>query len=677
MKKLIILGLTVISMVTSLRAGGGQKFTLSEFFELEYASDPQISPDGKRVVYVRNFADIMTDRRYSNLWVIDTDGKNHRPLTTGHRNDRSPRWSPDGLKLIYVSNMEGSSEIYMRWMDSGQTGRLTNVRYPPGGITWSTDGEMIAFSMFVKKAPSLPAKMPDKPAGAKWADPPKVIDKMIYRSDGLGYRENGYTHIFTLPAEGGTPRQLTSGDFHHGGSVEWTADDSALVFSANRRDDWEHEGKDSEVYEISTIDGSLKQLTKRKGPDSSPTLSPDDKTIAYTGYDDRYQGYQVSDLYTTDRKGTATKNITQSLDRSVGNILWSKDGKGIYVIYSDKGNGKIAYFALNGKVQVIAGNVGGTSIGRPYSSGSFTVSDNGTIAFTVTRPGRPADVAVVSTKGGKPKRITALNEDLFSHKQLASVEEIWYKSSHDGRDIQGWIAKPPGFDPKKKYPLLLEIHGGPFANYGDRFSAEIQAFAAAGYVVLYTNPRGSTSYGEEFGNLIHHAYPGDDFFDLVSGVDAVIDKGYIDEKNLFVTGGSGGGVLTAWLVGRTDRFTAAVSAKPVINWYSFVLTADMYGTFTKYWFPGFPWEMPEHYHKRSPLSLVGNVTTPTMLLTGEADYRTPMSESEQYYQALKLRKIDTKLVRIPGASHGIYRRPSQHIAKVAEILEWFEHYRKE
>ena len=676
MKKFVIFFLSVLITTTSVHAGSGGKFTLGEFFELEYASDPQISPDGGRVIYVRNFADIMTDRRYSNLWIVDVDGKNHRSLTTGHRNDRSPRWSPDGSKLIYVSNKEGSSEIYMRWMDSGQTARLTNVRYSPSGISWSSDGKMIAFNMFVKKEPSSPAEMPDKPAGAKWADPPKVIDKMIYRADGSGYRENGYSHIFTLPAEGGTPRQLTSGDYHHGGSVEWTADGSALIFSANRRDDWEYEGRDSEVYEISAKDGSLRQITKRKGPDSSPALSPNGNTVAYTGYDDRYQGYQVSHLYTISRKGTGTKRITGSLDRSVGNITWGKDGKGLYAGYSDKGNGKIAYIPLKGKARVITGNVGGTSIGRPYSSGSFTVSDNGTIAFTVTSPGRPADVAVVSAKGGKPKKITSLNEDLFGHKDLAEVEEIWYKSSHDGRDIHGWIGKPPGFDPEKKYPLILEIHGGPFANYGDRFSAEIQAFAAAGYVVLYTNPRGSTSYGEEFGNLIHHAYPGDDFFDLMSGVDATIDKGYIDENNLFVTGGSGGGVLTAWLVGRSDRFTAAVSQKPVINWYSFVLTADMYGIFTKYWFPGFPWEMPDHYHKRSPLSLVGNVSTPTMLLTGEADYRTPMSESEQYYQALKLRKIDTKLVRIPGASHGIYRRPSQHIAKVAEILEWFEKYQK-
>ncbi|HYT59022.1 MAG TPA: prolyl oligopeptidase family serine peptidase, partial [Haliangiales bacterium] len=230
-------------------------------------------------------------------------------------------------------------------------------------------------------------------------------------------------------------------------------------------------------------------------------------------------------------------------------------------------------------------------------------------------------------------------------------------------------------DAQKKYPLTLEIHGGPFANYGDRFTSEIQLFAAAGYVVLYLNPRGSTSYGEEFGNLIHHNYPGQDFDDLMSGVDAVVQRGYIDAGNLFVTGGSGGGVLTSWIVGKTNRFRAAVVAKPVINWYSFVLTSDDYNFFYRYWFPGFPWDHAEHYLKRSPLSLVGNVQTPTMLLTGETDYRTPISESEQFYQALKLRKVDTALVRLPETSHGMDSRPTQVISKVAHILKWFEKYR--
>jgi acylaminoacyl-peptidase len=234
------------------------------------------------------------------------------------------------------------------------------------------------------------------------------------------------------------------------------------------------------------------------------------------------------------------------------------------------------------------------------------------------------------------------------------------------------VARPPGFDPSKTYPLILEIHGGPFANYGNRFSTEVQLYAAAGNVVLYINPRGSTSYGEEFGNLIHHNYPGQDFDDLMSGVDAVIDLGWVDPGRLFVTGGSGGGVLSSWIVGSTDRFAAAVVAKPVINWTSFALTADFYPFFYRYWFPGPPWDEFEHYWRRSPLSRVGEISTPTMLLTGEEDWRTPMSESEQFYQALQLRRVDTALVRIPGASHHIARRPSQLMAKVASVLKWFE-----
>ncbi|MEO1655165.1 MAG: S9 family peptidase, partial [Bacteroidota bacterium] len=299
---------------------------------------------------------------------------------------------------------------------------------------------------------------------------------------------------------------------------------------------------------------------------------------------------------------------------------------------------------------------------------------NGRYAYTLGGTEHPADLGL--GEGNQVRRITRVNDDLFAQKKIGKVEEIRYKSSFDQREIQGWVVTPPDFDPNKKYPLLLEIHGGPFASYGSVFSAEVQLYAAAGYVVLYTNPRGSTSYGAEFGNLIHHNYPNQDYDDLMSGVDAVIAKGYIDPEQLYVTGGSGGGVLTAWIVGKTDRFRAAVVAKPVINWYSFVLYADNPNFFYRYWFPGKPWDHLEHYMKRSPISLVGNVKTPTMLLTGEADFRTPISESEQYYAALKLEGVETAMVRIPGASHGIANRPSNLVGKVAAILSWFEKYKK-
>ncbi len=426
---------------------------------------------------------------------------------------------------------------------------------------------------------------------------------------------------------------------------------------------------------MSLGDGTIRALTQRKGPDHSPAVSPDGKFIAYTGFDDKEQGYQVTRLYVMDRDGSNARLISGGLDRDIEEPKWSRDGGGLYFQYDDQGNTRIGFIALDGKLQTLARDLGGVSHGRPYSSGSFSVSHDGRFAYTQSRPEYPADVAVGRKGTSDVKRITRLNDDLFGFKQLGATEPIRFESSFDQRPIQGWIVKPPGFDPQKKYPLILEIHGGPFANYGDRFTSEIQLYAAAGYVVLYLNPRGSTSYGEEFGNLIHHNYPGQDYDDLISGVDAVIKQGYIDPENLFVTGGSGGGVLTAWIVGKTNRFRAAVVVKPVINWYSFVLTSDAYNFFYRYWFPGFPWDHAEHYLKRSPVSLVGHVQTPTMLMTGEADYRTPISESEQYYQALKLRKVDTVLVRLPEASHAMDARPTQLVAKVGHILKWFEKYR--
>jgi acylaminoacyl-peptidase len=335
----------------------------------------------------------------------------------------------------------------------------------------------------------------------------------------------------------------------------------------------------------------------------------------------------------------------------------------------------VAYTDLDGEVTVVAEGLGGMSLGRPYGGGSFSVGGDGMVAYTRTSPLRPADVAVAG-RGVEPRIVTGLNEDLLAHKELGQVEELWWESSVDGRRVHGWLVTPPGFDPDEEYPLVLEIHGGPFSNYGPRFAAEIQLYAAAGNLVLYTNPRGSTSYGQEFGNLIHHAYPGDDYFDLMSGVDAVIERGIVDEDQLYVTGGSGGGVLTAWIVGKTDRFRAAVVQKPVINWASFVLHADGLPFFARYWFGRTPWDDPTHYWERSPLSLVGDVVTPTMLLTGEEDHRTPMSETEQYYGALKLEGVPTAMVRIPGASHSITRRPSNLARKAAYILAWFEKYRE-
>jgi acylaminoacyl-peptidase len=668
---LLILGISPEQFQPAVGQTSGQ-FELMDVFQLEYASDPQISPDGERIVYVRNFMDIMKDRARSNLWTVDKDGGNHRPITTGTANDASPRWSPDGSRIAYVSSEDGSRQLYVRWMDTGQVARATQLTESPGTLSWSPDGRWIAFTMRVEATSEPMATLPPAPDGAEWAPSARVITSFNYRRDRGGFASARHNHVFIVPSEGGSPRQITTGPYNHSGPLSWMPDGRAIVFSANRREGAEYDPRNSEIYRVDVATGEVDQLTDRQGPDFGPVVAPDGR-IAYLGFDDRYKGYQLNHLYVMEPDGSATRPVVLGLDRSISRPVWSADGTGLYFTYDDLGRTHIGYTSVVGAQDIIAEDVGGTTIGRPYASGQYSVARGGELVYTYSRPNRPSDLRVM-TGDAPPLVVTNLNHDLLAVKDLAEIEEIWFESAHDGREIQGWIATPPGFDPSRKYPLILEIHGGPFSNYGPRFSAEIQLYAAAGYVVVYINPRGSTSYGEEFGNLIHHNYPGQDYDDLMSGVDAVIRRGYIDENALFVTGGSGGGVLTAWIVGKTDRFKAAVVAKPVINWYSFSLTTDGYGSYYKYWFPGFPWDHQDHYMARSPISLVGNVTTPTMLLTGEEDFRTPMSETEQYYQALKLRKVETAMVRIPGASHSIAARPSHLMSKVAHVLAWFERH---
>jgi acylaminoacyl-peptidase len=604
---------------------------------------------------------------------VNADGSGHRPITNPETNASQPRWSPSGDRVAYVASTDDGAEIYVRWMDTGQTARLTQLAQSPSGLSWAPDGERMAFTKFVPADTKPFAEMPSPPKGADWAERPDVITQTYYRSDGGGYEEKGHTQIFTLPASGGTPRQITNGPYDHGGTPTWSPDGETLLLSANRHNDRRLDPLNTEVHAVDVASGTVTALTNRQGPDGDVALSPDGSTIAYTGFDDREQGYQVRKLYVMNRDGTNARLLTEGFGHDVQDPTFSANGRRIVFQYVDEGSAKIGSITLGGEQQVIADHVGGTSIGRPYTSGSFSLAANGRVAYTHATTQRPADVAVAQA-GREPQVLTSLNDDLFDQTTIGSVEEFTYESSHDGKTIEGWIVKPPGFDSSSDYPLVLEIHGGPFASYGPYFSAEVQLYAAAGYVVLYTNPRGSTSYGQAFGNAIHHDYPGHDFDDLMSGIDAVLERGYVDEDRLYVTGGSGGGVLTSWIVGHTDRFRAAVAAKPVVNWYSWVLTADMYPYGVKYWFPGLPWNHRDHYMERSPIAYADSVSTPTMFMTGTEDYRTPMSEAEQFYQALKLRQVETALVRVPGASHGIAARPSHLAAKAAHVLEWFQRH---
>ncbi|MFQ5608912.1 MAG: prolyl oligopeptidase family serine peptidase [Woeseiaceae bacterium] len=669
MKTALLLALIAAPLTTHADA---LPFGRTDVFELEWVANPQISPDGRRIVYARNGMDVMTDGKTSRLWIVDADGSGNRPLTGRDVDESNATWSPDGTRVAFTSKTEHGSEIFVYWVRDTKITRLTQLERSPRGLSWSPDGRHIAFSMLVPEDPVVLVTPPAKPEDAEWPEAPRVTTRLAYERDGSGYIEPGFSHYFVVPAIGGSPRQVTGGDFHHDGTPQWSPDGLSLVFSGNRNENWEFEFRNSEIYRVEIASGEVTVLTNRDGPDEQPRISPDGGRIAYVGFDDRVQTYQVTKLYLMNADGSGKRELLKDFDRSISDIAWRGNDE-IYFRYDDRGDTRIARVSLRGRQREVASNLGGTTIGRPYGGGSFSVSKNGRVAYTYVTPYRPADLALHSGRG-EPAVLTALNSDLLDFRTLGEVEEIWYKSSVDGRDIQGWVVTPPGYDPSVPYPLIVENHGGPISNYGPRFSPEMQLYAAAGYVVFYPNPRGSTGYGEEFGNLLYNNYPGDDYQDVMDGVDVLIEAGVTAEDRLYVTGGSAGGIMTAWIIGKNARFKAAAVVKPILNWISKTLTADNYYQYANYRYPGQPWENIETYMKFSPISLVGNVETPTLVMVGTADMRTPLSESKQLYSALKLRRIDTALVEVPDAPHNIAGRPSQLITKIDHILAWFAKY---
>ncbi|GMN13714.1 S9 family peptidase [Altererythrobacter sp. MTPC7] len=648
-------------------------FTAEDVFELEWADEPEISPDGDRALYVRRSNDIMTDRTVSQVWIVDLAGTSHEPLLADGGSYRLPRWAPDGERIAYLKSASGRTGLYVHYLDSGRDALLGTFEEGPVNLAWSPDGSAIAFTMAVKGESEALVRAPKKPEGASWAEPPKVIDRARYRSNGEGFLELAYDHVFVIPADGGTARQLTSGDFNHGGQLSFTPDGREILFSANRNAGWELQSREADIFSVDVATGALRQLTAEAGVEESPAVSPDGGLVAYLRTGNEPEPFLPTDVYLMDRSGGNARNLTPDLDRRAGDVQWLGNRE-IAFTYQNRGENNVGTVRTDGRRSTLVEGIGGTTVGRPYVSGTYDAGRGGALVYTKGSAQRPADL--YSYRGGRTRRLTSLNEDLLAQRDLGEVRSFTYASSLDGLEVQGWMITPPGYVEGQAYPLILEIHGGPHLAYGPHFSAELQRMAAEGYVVVYDNHRGSIGYGSEFANLLKYKYSSpDDFADHMSAVDWAIDNGVADPQNLFIAGGSAGGIATAYGVGLTNRFNAAVAAKPVINWVSKVLTADSYIGQIANQFPGPPWEHLDHYWERSPLSLVGNVETPTMLITGEVDYRTPISETEQFYQALQLRRIPSAMVRIPGTSHGIAARPSLLNAKTDYTLAWFEKYR--
>lgn len=655
-----------------------------DVFALQWASDPQIRADGKSVAFVRHGFNILSDEETRSIWIADAASGAQKQVGLQAGSYSSPRWSPDGDRLAFLFSPGSGkpAQLVVYSLRTGESVTLTQSPQSPRDIAWSPDGRSIAFLQLVPDpAPALGASL-EKPVTAHWSDPLIVIKNVNYRADGKGYLKSGYVHVFTVPASGGSPRQITSGSYNAAGPLSWTPDGEDILLAMNREADWERQPMDSSgshprhmnIYRLNVASSRLIPLNpQRVGTFRAPRMAPDGSRIAYLGFDDLHLASRDDQLTIIDTAGQQTPPLTVAEGRPVEACQWAADSRSLYCSYTDQGSTRVARVTLDGHRQPVVEGLSGGELDLPYSGGEFSVSRHGVVAYTGGNPQQPSEVYV--SDGRRSTRLTSLNDGLFASLELGSLQPLPVKSSFDGREIGAWELRPPRFDPNRKYPLILEIHGGPYASYGPVFSLIDQLFAAAGYVVVYANPRGSTSYGEEFANLIQYHFPEHDFDDLMSVVDAAVMQGTADPDNLFVTGGSGGGVLTTWIVGGTHRFRAAAAEAPVVNWASWVVTSDVYAHVATTWFKKLPWEDPDTYWQQSPLSRVGNVSTPTLLVVGDRDLRTTPAQAEQFYQALQLRSVPTELVVIPGAAHGP-DRPSQVAAEVNAILGWFDRYRQ-
>ena len=641
------------------------RIALEQYLDWEEVQAPQLSPDGTQILFGRRWVDKMNDKWESSIWLMNADGTHQRSLVQGS----GVHWSPDGKRIAYVAKGEPSGQqIFVRWMDAeGAVTQISHLTESPSNLEWSPDGKSIAFTMNVPVKETWRIAMPTPPKGAKWVEAPKIVTRLNYRSDRVGFTDDAYTHIFVIPADGGTPRQITNGDWNHSAPA-FSADGKWLAFSGLREPNAEGLRRKSQIYAANVETGEIRQITHRNGTNGGPEYSPDGKLIAFMSADSvDHSAWAETKLWVMNADGSGAHLLSGNLDRPIFGVSWAPDGSGVYFNVENEGS-KNLYFATTagqfravttGKQMLTVNAVGKTGVAVGIRS--TPIKPNDVVSFTVPKTG------TISTF----TQLTAVNDDVLAGKELAQTEEIWY-TSKDGLRIQGWVVKPAGFDPAKKYPLILDIHGGPQSMYNVGFSFARQDHAANGFVVLYTNPRGSTGYGEKFTNEIKNAYPGKDFDDLMAGVDTVVGRGYIDTKNMFVYGCSGGGVLTAWTVGHTNRFAAAASLCPVIDWISFVGETDGAG-----WYENFAkpfWEDPKEYLDRSPIMYVGNVKTPTLLMTGVLDLRTPIPQIEEFYRALKVHGTPTMMIRMNNEYHGTSSTPSNFLRTQLYVRGWFEKY---
>ena len=685
--------------VPSARAGiarATRPITEKDLFRFVWIADPQMSPDGSRVAFVRVTVNSKRDGYDTAIWTVATSGQEApQPLTHGPR-DSAPRWSPDGVTLLFLRSGEKEgkpqpAQIYMLSMAGGEPRALTSLPKGAESPSWSPDGKTIAFLSRSNAQDLARAEKKGKGEEERESDV-RVITRAVYRLNGAGYFDfSRPAHIWTvaLPASAEDqpkPRQLTFGDFSES-EPGWSPDGTLLYFTSNRVLEPYYQPPSAALYSVPSAGGEMVKVAAMDGAVGSFAPSPDGKSIAFRGEINHrpVHSYEQPHLFVIPAApGGTPRNLAPGLDTDVGAglagdqhapraghgapPLWSADSSALLTTVQEKGTVNLRRF------DVASGRVEPVTRGNQEVVTFTASSDRKRIAVLVSTPVSIGDLFLVQDDGSLA-RLTDVNHDLFAELDLTPPEEVWYKS-FDGTMIETWVQKPPDFDPAKKYPLILDIHGGPHAAYGYGFDHEFQWMAAKGYIVLYPNPRGSSTYGEKFGNIIQYRYPGDDYKDLMAGVDELIRRGYVDPQHLGVTGGSGGGILTNWTITQTNRFAAAVAQRSIADWSAFWGDAD-FTLFTPNWFKGAPWEDPADFAARSPITHIAKVKTPLMLIEGEADLRCPpASGGEMMFRALKYLKVPTAMIRFPGESHELSRsgQPWHRVERLEHILNWFDIY---
>lgn len=700
----VLVRLSVFLLVFAVCASAQKRsITEKDLFDFVWVGDPQVSPDGGVVAFVRVTVNAAKSNYDTSIWTVSTSGgEDPRRLTNGTR-DTSPRWSPDGKFLTFVRGQETPGpnavpQLYMLAMSGGDSWAFTNLPRGAGGPVWSPDGKWIAFGS--TSNPDDLAKQGKPPVPGERESDVRVINRAVYRADGGGYLDSTRPqHLWVVAAprssdEKVVPKQLTSGNYNEG-NFFWASDSSRIYYTTNRSPEpYYDELPKTDIYSVAATGGESVLLTKLNMGTGSFSLSPDGKRLAFSASATKVpvQSYTQPDLWVMDLAQNAQpRNLTTNFDfdiaggltgdqappRAGGNNIpiWSTDGFGLVVGFTREGRLNLASFdTRNGRrIEFMKGDhaVTGYRISRDQKKLVYVRSTPTQIGDLYVAD--IADIDAGDLNGSKAKKLTRFNDALFSKLNLTEPDDVWY-TSFDGKRAQTWVQKPPDFDPSKKYPLILNIHGGPHAAYGYIFDHEFQWMAAKGYVVVYPNPRGSTTYGQDFGNIIQYKYPGDDHLDLMAAVDEVIKRGYIDEKKLGITGGSGGGVLTNYAVTKTNRFAAAVSQRDISDWANWWYTAD-FTQFQPAWFKGAPFEDVEGFRERSAITHVAKIQTPMMFILGEADWRTPPAAGgEELFRALKYRKIPTVMVRFPNEGHDLSRsgQPWHRIERLQHIVGWFD-----